>query len=339
MTLFLPESRQLADEEGVGIPEFPTEVILTIHFGPEDAFGAPGAARRTVIPYGTTARMSANMNEGISSVEGELLPALEFERQLDGLYTALAANQLTIKYQAESVDDVFNIAQPASLSLPALLTLRCGVFVWIKRFTIEIGGRQFNFRVGFVPGNFLVESNERMTERVVAAMEDWIKMAKGHERLFSAMHYLRQAKRLSQQSDRLALVSEVLLNLTKAYEILLTPRRDIARQRARSWGITDEQIEKGIIPLYLLRNEVDVAHASFRPLNEDERNLVLEFMDVSLGRTESFLAHIRDGVEQGQIVLEPVSGGLDSERRRLLAAVAEYVLAQRSSALRPGQLA
>jgi hypothetical protein len=324
MTLFLPESRHLADEAGIGRPTFPADVLHTIALAPEDAFGAQGTALRSVLRFGSTARHSANFNDGTSSVEGDLIESLQFDKDFGALHLTLTGNQLFLSHSAKSIADVFAVAQPASLSIPALLTLRVGVFVWIKQFAIRIGDKEFNFRVGYIPGSFLVESRETMTQKVIAGLEDWFTLTHGHERLFSSTHYFRQALRLWRQPDHVALVAEIILNLTKALEILLTPQRDVARERAASWGFTNEQIEQWIIPLYLLRNQMDVAHSSFGPLNPDERTLVIDFTSQAIKHVGELIAHVRNGVTHGNIALEPVTGALDIERRRLLAALAEY---------------
>jgi hypothetical protein len=206
------------------------------------------------------------------------------------------------------------------------LTFRTEVYVWIKQFLLDVGGTQLNFGVERMESPFKVESREGMESRIRKALEDWFTVTRGHERLISALHYYRHARRLSElQPDRVALTAEILLNLTKALEILLTSDRETARGWAREWGFTERQIEQWIIPLFLLRSKVDVAHPSWGPLTDQERKVVLSFKGAALERVGIVLTRVFDEVNAGRIQLDPVRGSLDADRRKLLTDIAEYI--------------
>jgi hypothetical protein len=334
MTLFLQQQRRLYIENHPTLPDFPANVSATVLLAPEDAFGVEGASYRRVIPLGRDVQMHADINEGKTWHEGDLLDPLAFQFAAQGTEISLAGNRLLLQYRAESAEEAVGIANSASLLVPPMLTLRIGIFVWIKQFLLNFAGREFNFGVARVPGTFLVETTEGMGSRVRTAIEDWFAMRPGHERLISALYYYRHAKRISEmEPDQVALVAEVLLNLAKAIEILMASGKgpkgaqtnDKVRARARAWGFSDVQIKEWIVPILLLRNQVDVAHASSAPLTTEQRNIVTDFMEKALRRVGQVLIQVFDGIKEGRIVLDPVSTSLDSDRRKLLAAIAEYV--------------
>jgi len=119
------------------------------------------------------------------------------------------------------------------------------------------------------------------------------------------------------------MVSEVILNLTKSIEILLSPNRDRARARARKWGFSDDEVEQ-IIPLFHLRNHLDVAHVTTGPLTAGDRDRVLEFTNIVLVHVQEFLTRVSEGIISGTIALDPVSKSLNSDKAKLLKALKEY---------------
>ena len=60
------------------------------------------------------------------------------------------------------------------------------------------------------------------------------------------------------------------INLTKAIEVIFTAKRDVIRGKAKEWGIDSDFIEKRIISLFLIRNELDVAHVATAPLRSEQ---------------------------------------------------------------------
>jgi hypothetical protein len=346
VTLFLRQQRVLYNENQAPLPEFPADVSATILLAPEDAFGVEGATNRRVLPVGKDARLCVDINEGRSWHEGELVSPLALAFAAQGIDMALNGNRLLLRYRAESAQEAVGIASSVSLLMPPALTFRIGIYVWIKQFLLNLAGHEFNFGVSLVPDTFLTETSDGMASRVQMAIEDWLSFRPGHERLISALSYYRHAKRISElQPDQVVFVAEVLLNLAKAIEILMAGSKaekgqqtnDRVRARARSWGFTDRQIEEWIIPILLLRNQVDIAHASLTPLSPDERSLVIDFSHKSLERVGQMLADVLDGVKNGRIVLDPVSSSPDSDRRKLLAAIAEYVNEPKEDTTSPGQ--
>jgi hypothetical protein len=127
------------------------------------------------------------------------------------------------------------------------------------------------------------------------------------------------------EPDRHSMAAEVLLNLTKSLEILFTDDRDTLRTRAKTWGIPVKEIEQKIIPIFLLRNEIDVAHVSTGHLNKQERHTIFGFTVAAIDNVQQILLPIYEKVISDQIVLEPVSYSLTSHKKKLLADIKEYL--------------
>src|SRR5438046_2399310 len=137
MTLFLPQQRVLLNEDGVAFPAFPSPVTASIDLAPEDAFGVEGAAERRVISIYGALGIGVDLNEGKAWREGQLIEPLELAQFLGDVEITLTGNHLVLSYEAESVEDAVGVATSASALLPATLTLRPGVYVWIKRFLLS----------------------------------------------------------------------------------------------------------------------------------------------------------------------------------------------------------
>ena len=88
------------------------------------------------------------------------------------------------------------------------------------------------------------------------------------------------------------MLGELILNLAKSLEMLLTSNRYVARARASEWGFTTDEVEERIIPIYLLRNEIGIAHASSGPLTQSQIATILDFSDTALTFVGGFLRQV-----------------------------------------------
>lgn len=84
MSLFLVQYRDVKHIDGVPPSDFPSLVIATIGFGPEDAFGLSTAHRTTVL-RAHEASVVLNLQEGVASFDGPLLGTIEAEFQVQGV--------------------------------------------------------------------------------------------------------------------------------------------------------------------------------------------------------------------------------------------------------------
>lgn len=326
MTLFLNQRRSIFNETGAPIPELPAQVMAEVTFAPEDAFGALGAQVRTTVPLGTSIRTHWNMNEGITWFDGEVIEPISISLAEKGLDFAFQGNVLTLRFTATSIEEVQGIGEWVVLLLPPFPTMQLRVFVWIKMFLFDMGGNQYNFGVrSSAPGAFNVSTTESASARIEQGLRDALEIQENELRIVSAMHYYRHALWLFEfDQSRQSMVAEVILNLTKAIEIIASNDRDKIREVAAALGYNSDEIEKHIIRLSVIRNKLDVAHVATGPMSESERAIVQDFATSAFAVVREFIERVLAGVRAGTVTLKPISSKLDTEKRKLLEDIANY---------------
>lgn len=222
-----------------------------------------------------------------------------------------------------------NIILSANHILPAALSFRLRVFVWIKEFTATINGNSSRVETVCHRYNITVATAERNQHESIEAVKEWLSAGKRSPRFLMAMYYYRHAKRLATiEPDRQSMTAEVMLNLTKAIEVILSSKRDVIREKTKEWGIDSDFIEKRIIPLFLIRNELDVAHVTTAPLLSKQQQSLLDFVDRASSHVHEFLSKIFEMEQSGRIELDPVSVSLDKDKEKLLSAISRYATAK-----------
>ena len=137
MTYFLLQHRHL-HALGNAPPSFPGALTAKIRFGPEDAFGVANSQSRTTAKRAAPAHLLWNANEGTSVWQGDLIDALDAALQLGALNAHWVGNTLELRIGVNSLKEAEQVVGSASQLLPAFLSLRLQVFVWIKEFLVDI---------------------------------------------------------------------------------------------------------------------------------------------------------------------------------------------------------
>ena len=127
------------------------------------------------------------------------------------------------------------------------------------------------------------------------------------------------------EPNRESMVAEVLLNLTKAVEIIFSNNRKRLRTRARKWGFSEVFIEKRIIPLLLIRNELDIAHVTTSPLDIDQRQVIINFTRAAFMAVHELIERIFKLAKDKEIKLQPTSQHVESDKKKLLQNIAHYL--------------
>lgn len=325
MTYFLLQHRQLKLITG-DQPTFPAQLVARVQFGPEDAFGVEGHLPRTTAKRAMPARVIWNANEGVSCWEGELIDVLKTSLSIGGFHSEWTGNNLMFTVATSSLDEASTILLSASQILPAILSFRLRTFVWIKEFTIEIDKSKFRLETESLRYGITIATTEHNQEQINEALRDWLALKEHSLRIIMAMYYFRHAERLATiEPDRQSMTAEVLLNLTKALEIIFSSDRERLRLKAKEWGFDHDFIEQRIIPLFLIRNALDVAHVASAPLSREQHQSLLDFTSRAISHVHSLLSQVAQLTFHGQIQLDPVSDALDKEKAKLLEAISTYV--------------
>ena len=330
MTYYLLQHRHLRTTDQAQ-PSFPAVLIARIKFGPEDAFGVSGgsAQARTTAKRSRPATLLWNANEGTSAWDGELIDALGAEFQQGNFTAHWTGNELVMSLSVRSQDEANQIVFSANQLIPAFLSLRLRVFVWIKEFLVEFGDCHFRLETACHRFGITVATTEHNEEGATQSLRDWSTTRRENLRIVMAIYYYRHAKRLaSLEPDRQSMAAEVIMNLAKAIEIIFSSNRDHLRSRAREWGLDREFIERWIIPILLVRNQLDVGHAASAPLLGAQHQAVLDFLDRAFTHVHTLLSRLVQMAQSGELTLEPPSESMDTDKERLLKDISDYAASE-----------
>ncbi len=217
------------------------------------------------------------------------------------------------------------IIASANVLIPAFLSLRLRVFVWIKEFVAVLEDCNLRFEVGALR-LITIATKGQNEQHASTGVRDWMELRDKSARIISAVYYYRHAMRLA-HIDRAAMAAEIVLNLAKAIEIIFSSDRERLRVTALRWGLDQEFSERWIVPILLIRNEFNVAHAASAPLTEAHIEAILTFVDRAFVHVHSLLSTVLDKVHSGKVQLEPVSSSIDPSKEKLLPRISEYAAA------------
>jgi hypothetical protein len=324
LTYFLLQNRHIRPIDA-NRPPFPAKLAIKIRFGPDDAFGVKTASPRTTAKRAAPAHLTWNANEAVSFWEGEFIDKIQTSFEIGKLAGTWDGNVLTLIVPVSSEEDSNGVILSANHILPAALSFRLRVFVWIKEFTVKINGSSSRVETVGHRYGITIATTEHNQHESIEAVKDWLLTREQSLRLVMAMYYFRHAERLSTiEPDRQSMTAEVILNLTKAIELIFTAKRDVIREKSKEWGIDSDFIEKRIIPLFLIRNELDVSHVATAPLRNEQQQSLLNFTDRALSHVYELLSKISEMERSGRIKLDAVSATLDKDKGKLLSAISKY---------------
>jgi len=305
---------------------FPAKATANIELGPEDAFGVPSSAPRTTLQLNSKTSVIFNANEGISSIEAELIQKVQAHTKTDGVAADLNGNRLRLTLTAGSLNEAGMMAMSLNQFLPPLFTLHFQVFIWIKSFRLYINDCEFNYEVTEMIRGCTIATGKLNSDRAIKSLQEWRGVCnKECHRLISALYYLRHAHRLFDlEPDPQSMTAEVLLNLAKALEIVFSSNREELRRKANAWGFEKEFVEKKIVPVLLFRNQVDVAHPAAAPLTLEQWNTVRGFLAAAMVHVREVLRRVTELVMSGGIELDPMPESLDKEKEKLLETLKKY---------------
>jgi hypothetical protein len=324
MALYLLQQRYLRLVRG-NEAVFPSEVVINIHFGPLDAFGVESSSGRTTARQGAPAHLIWNANNSTSSWEGPLIDKLDIGLQFGALNASWTGNKLEMRIRVEDRSEFDSAVASSSQILPILLSLKLKVYVWIEEYTIDVGATCYRYESASHRYGITIASTEGRESAVCQVIKDWLGQNDDSIRILMSANYLRQALRLSRlEPDRQLMAAEVILNLAKAIEMLFSSDRNALRKKSHEWGIESKFIEQWIVPILLIRNELDVAHVtSAANLNTDHR-AILDFMDRACTKVNELVSRVLDMYFSGKVTLDPPTKAIDNQRRKLLDKIAAY---------------
>ncbi len=326
MSLHLAQYRSLHLSSGEVPREYPRQVIVTVTLGPEDAFGL-NCKPRTTVRRAEHIDAQFDPGEGSAFLRGDLIDAVDTAIGVGRLDAHFKGNVLTIRYEVDSLDDAENFARAVSHVLPPTLSLHLGTFVWVKDFWLDLGTAKYRFVALEMRPLAVLATRKEQEQRLASALTHFGKVVEDPTgRLVSALCYYRHALRLEALMPcNEEFAAEVLLNLSKAIEIIFSNNRDRLRAQAEQWGFSQQDVERRIVPLLLIRNEMDVAHVATGLLRRKERDTFLDFVGTAVHAVRDVLEKVLGDVESGAVVLKPCGERVKKDKTELLEHIREYM--------------
>jgi hypothetical protein len=96
-------------------------------------------------------------------------------------------------------------------------------------------------------------------------------------------------------------------------------------------GLSADYIEQQLIPLLLIRNQIDVAHPKMSLLSSAERKTLEHFVIAATTNVGQFLERVLALLHEGEITLPGYSEELDDKDKNLFSALSEYLKASQQA--------
>ena len=334
MSNFWKLRRQLVSDPGSPPVEWPADVKLTFRLKPADLFGVPdgGAPRSTI--SGETKFSVDGASGKFTVLETGNLPLFRLDGAFKDGSLTIVGNEASLMATVASETHLESLMNWASVLLTQFLTVQIGAFVDIESVRGAVAGQNV---AALYPANsysILLASVD------VELREKKIKNAllgpsfdnPSYPRFVVSTRYFHHALRLIAPLEVNYLPysahAEVLLNLAKSIEILFsTASRDALRQRFRELGYSDAQIESQIVPIFLVRNEMDVGHPTSGYANPEDVATLRRFVDRSIQNVAAVLQNVRQRISLDQNFLASLPGDVGADRAKLVAKLTAYLKA------------
>ncbi|MDY0964881.1 hypothetical protein [Massilia sp. CFBP9026] len=114
--------------------------------------------------------------------------------------------------------------------------------------------------------------------------------------------------------------------MAKCIELLFSASsRNDLRDKLKTVGYSKERIESQLIPILIIRNEVDVGHASSGITEDDEISVLRKFVDRSVLNVGSLLMAVSQKISVTDDFLAPLPESGPIDRAKLIASLKKYL--------------
>lgn len=272
--------------EGNGLLEFPNQVEIEIKMGPPEAFGTSDGFSRLVL-FEREVRLLWNANTG--RIQSRPKPALEpLDVVIETPTQRLTVEGDILRYQDSCQDssELEGILSALQYILPPLLNIGFADPPVALSARGQVGNTKFRWEHDESKGTFTTRTPEGIEQNVIDSFNRLALMSgTTNRRLAAGLHYFYIASRLIVAGNsQWEFMSESVLNMSKALEILFGGSRDSTREKLSELGYTTEEIEGDFIPLMILRNHFDVSHPRIAVLNQKQLRILYQYLAESENR-------------------------------------------------------
>lgn len=288
---------------------FPCLATMRLTFAPLQPFGESAGGGRTAV-QSTPAKALFDANTGQHFVESDPpLSPLEVRVEEPGRTFDLKGRVLSITQEVNSLSELDILITSVAFGMPWLLSVDFADPPYLERVDGEIDGVGFRWELKEWYAAFRITNQEVQEKYVAKAWRRFSILSEPRRRrLLAALHYFHVAARL-ERSGRTAgeFISEVLLNLCKVLESLFPgdPPRDAVRAGLRALGYDERTIERDLIPVMLLRSQIDVGHVQLAPFKRQHLAILYSFLQGAEGEFRRLLQKVLIEIEAGRWDVTP----------------------------------
>ena len=295
---------------------FPSTASIRFEFLPSQPFGTePGNGHTAVV--GLPAKADMDLNTGKHSiVSSEPLSPLRVLVAGGGREFRLEGTTLTFSDYFDSLEELDETINGIYFALPMLLNISFADPPYVSAVSGQVANVPFHWELvpyGYQFSSTTQDDQERDIERAWERM--FVIGDPQKKRLAAGLHYFHVACRLLRSGQTPGeFVSEAILNLSKALEVLFPPEGDGKTMDAVRLGLqqleyTKTEIEKKFIPMIALRNQIDVGHVELGIFSVDQLSIIHTFTEKSEVSFRGLMDRVITRVESGDFKLQPYEVG------------------------------
>jgi hypothetical protein len=332
MSYYSSLQRTVTVDQTAGPIAWPADLELVLSLAPGEVFGASDAGEPGVV-------VNHEAEVSVDPITGKMLI-----RSKQGLSSAniigtfpsgtlsVTGSTATVKLPVSDERHLNAVVDWVVVGFSHFLSIQLGVFAEVKSVLGTLGGRKLSamYPDGTYSALLTFLTDQERDLLIGAALETIQQDNPSYPRLVVSSFYFHHALRfLSPHEVRYVPYcahAEVMLNLTKCLEILLgASRREDLRRIGRDFGYSASEIESQIIPIFLMRNEIDVAHAVGSRIDMKELILFRKYIDRSVLNVGAILRQAIEHIRERRLVLKPFNAEGCAERSKFNTKIRTYL--------------
>ncbi len=311
---------------------WPAEADIRIIIKPGDFFGNHNASvPRSSILGETTAHLDGISGKFIISETGDI-PKFELHGLIAPGSVTFTGNIVTFKGLVDNLSHLASVINWISAAMTEFLSVQIGIYTSIESIEGTVAGRSviaiyaaesYGIHLANVTPEFRLQAINKSLKGLPSSNPSYNRYLLSCRYYHHALHMISPA-----EINYLpyAMYSEVLLNLAKSIEILFnTGNRDALRTAILKLGYTSEQIESQIIPILVIRNDIDVGHPSSGDALPEDISTLRQFVDRSVINVTAILQNVWDIICEGKNILEPMEPSSFSKKEKLISRLRNYL--------------
>lgn len=305
--MFTYNMESLVIEGNADKPTFPSVVSYSITFNPTIPFGIGKGKSRIV--FGQSEQLNWDLETGKFYSETQEGTPIEVEAKWENVPFRFAGSTVSTTMQIDNDDTFTNIFEVLYWYLPVTLGFHMREPLRIEKFEIEIEGKKFSVKKKALPEivvySVTKQEQEQRASQAILDLDLLYRAGKSlpsNRPIFVAMHYYLVAQKLILAGNStIEFLPEILLNYAKVLEAFWGSSRESIREGLTNTGIDHEEIECVFVPVCLLRNSLDIAHAVVSKYQTEQLNKLrthVQELDIYF---RNLIERILDNLAQGKV--------------------------------------